>query len=143
MKIKIKRFDRSLPIPEYKTPGAVGFDIYTRMEEKIFPGEAKKIPANLGVVVPKGYYLTVEPRSSVVFKFGLLVIGGTIDQDYCGDDDEINITLINVRRRPVTIPRGTRLAQGIFSKIAKADFVEVTKLGEKSRGGIGTTGYKA
>jgi len=26
MKIKIKRFDKELPLPEYKTAGAAGFD---------------------------------------------------------------------------------------------------------------------
>lgn len=80
MKVQIKRFDKSLPLPEHKTPGAVGFDIYCRKDETILPNEVKKIPA--------GHYLMVEPKSSVIFKFGLLVIGGTIDQDYCGDDDE-------------------------------------------------------
>lgn len=142
MKVKIKRFDRELPLPEYKTPGSVGFDIYTRIDAKIGPAEVQKIPANLGVAVPKGYYLMVEPRSSTMFKFGLLVIGGTIDQDYSGDADEINITVYNLTRKKVFLAKGTRIAQGIFSKIAKAKFVEVKKLGKKSRGGFGTTGYK-
>lgn len=142
MRVKIKRFDQELPLPEYKTSGSVGFDIYTRVDTKIGPSQVQKIPANLGVAVPKGYYLMVEPRSSTMFKFGLLVIGGTIDQDYSGDTDEINITVYNLTKKTVTLAKGTRVAQGIFSKIAKAKFVEVKKLGKKSRGGFGTTGYK-
>ncbi len=142
MRVKIKRFDRELPLPEYKTLGSVGFDIYTRIDTKIGPSQVQKIPANLGVAVPKGYYLMVEPRSSTMFKFGLLVIGGTIDQDYSGDTDEINITVYNLTKKTVPLGKGTRIAQGIFSKIAKAKFVEVKRLGKKSRGGFGTTGYK-
>lgn len=142
MRVKIKRFDQELPLPEYKTSGSVGFDIYTRVDTKIGPSQVQKIPANLGVAVPKGYYLMVEPRSSTMFKFGLLVIGGTIDQDYSGDTDEINITVYNLTKKTVILAKGTRIAQGIFSKIAKAKFVEVKKLGKKSRGGFGTTGYK-
>lgn len=142
MKVKIKRFDPKLPLPEYKTSGSVGFDIYTRIDAKIGPSEVQKIPANLGVGVPKGYYLMVEPRSSTMFKFGLLVIGGTIDQDYSGDTDEINITVYNLTKRKVVVTKGTRIAQGIFSKISKAKFVEVKKMGKKSRGGFGTTGFR-
>lgn len=142
MKVKVKRFDPKLPMPEYKTSGSVGFDIYTRVEAKIKPAAVQKIPANLGVVVPRGYYLMVEPRSSTMFKFGLLVIGGTIDQDYSGDNDEINITVYNLTKKVVKVEKGTRIAQGIFSKIAKASFIDVKKLGKKSRGGFGTSGYR-
>lgn len=41
MKVKIKRFDKSLPLPEYKTPGAVGFDLYVKNDETIRPREVK------------------------------------------------------------------------------------------------------
>jgi len=141
MKVQIKLIDKSLPIPEYKTTGSVGFDLYCRNDETIGPHEVKKIPANLVVKVPKGHYLMVEPRSSVVFKFGLIVIGGTIDQDYCGETDEIHITVYNVKNEMVKLERGTRIAQGIFSKISKVDFKSVSRMGKVSRGGFGTTGY--
>ena len=141
MQVKIKRIDKSLPLPEFKTTGSVGFDIYCRNTETLLPAEVKKLPANLVVKVPKGHYLMVEPRSSVVFKFGLLIIGGTIDQDYCGENDEIHITAYNVTKKKVFLPKGTRIAQGIFSKISKVNFKEVAKMSSKSRGGFGTTGY--
>lgn len=141
MKVRIKRIDKSLPMPEFKTTGSVGFDIYCRNDETILPNEVKKIPANLVVKVPAGHYLMVEPRSSVIFKFGLLVIGGTIDQDYCGEEDEIHIMAFNVRDEKVFLPKGTRIAQGIFSKISKVSFQEVSKMSSKSRGGFGTTGH--
>ncbi len=140
MRVFVKRFDSDLPMPEYMTAGSVGFDIYTRVDQAIRAGEAKRIPANLGVKVPTGYYLMVEPRSSTLFRYNLLVVGGTIDQDYCGDEDEVHITVYNLGKKVMKLPKGTRIAQGIFSKIAKAEFKEVRRLGKKSRGGFGTTG---
>ncbi|MDO8515102.1 MAG: dUTP diphosphatase, partial [bacterium] len=121
--------------------GSVGFDIYNRETAVIKSFEFKKLPANLTIKVPNGHYLMVEPRSSVLFKFGLLVVGGTIDQDYCGENDEIHITVINMTKKSVKLEKGTRIAQGIFSKISKVDFSEVPKMSAQSRGGFGTTGH--
>ena len=39
MKVKIKRIDKTLPLPIYETDGSVGFDILAREETKIFPKE--------------------------------------------------------------------------------------------------------
>ena len=36
-KIKIKRFDKNLPLPEYKTAGAAGFDLTARETTVIKP----------------------------------------------------------------------------------------------------------
>ena len=141
MKVKIKRFDKSLPIPEYKTPGAIGFDMYLRHDETIGPHEVKAFPSNIGLAIPKGHFLLVTSRSSTAGKFGLLVIPGTIDPDFCGDEDEMKISVYNITTKVVKIPAGTRIAQGIFIKMSKAEFREVNKLGSKSRGGFGTTGH--
>ena len=37
MKVLIKRFDKSIPLPEYKTAGAAGMDLYSREEMMIAP----------------------------------------------------------------------------------------------------------
>ena len=37
MKVKIKRVDKSLPLPKYETSGAVAFDLYSRIDMEIFP----------------------------------------------------------------------------------------------------------
>lgn len=140
MKVKIKRFDKSLPMPEYKTSGAIGFDMYVRFKETICPNETKAFPGNLGIKIPKGYFLLVTSRSSTAGKFGLLVIPGTIDPDFCGDEDEMKISVYNFTNKIVEIPAGTRIAQGIFIKTSRGEFKEVAKLSSRSRGGFGTTG---
>ncbi|MCL4398121.1 dUTP diphosphatase [Patescibacteria group bacterium] len=141
MKVKIKRFDKSLPLPEYKTAGAVAFDLPVRNEEVIAPGEVKLVATGLGLKIPKGYFLWIAPRSSTLLKHHLLASAGVIDQDYCGNEDEIHVQIINVSREPVKIERGWRLAQGIFVKFSKFEFTEVRVMTNKSRGGFGTTGH--
>lgn len=129
-----------MPLPKYQTVGAAGFDLYLRSDEKIFPKENKLLACNLAVKIPKGHFLFVTPRSSTIGKYGLLVVSGIIDGDYCGDDDEIKISVFNLGEKVAKLEKGVRIAQGIFVNISKADFVEVFKLKSKSRGGFGTTG---
>lgn len=140
MKVKIKRFNKNLPLPEYKTSGAVGFDLYVRNDEKIKPHEVKLLKANVGVKVPKNHFCLLQGRSSTPIKYNLLVVPGIVDQDYCGDNDEFTLEVINLGNKKVELKSGTRIAQGIFVKISKANFIEVSKMSSKSRGGFGTTG---
>ena len=52
MKIKIKRFDKDIPLPEYKTDGAVALDMYSRETVTIQPKEVKLIPLNVAIEIP-------------------------------------------------------------------------------------------
>ncbi|MCL4390087.1 MAG: dUTP diphosphatase [Patescibacteria group bacterium] len=142
MKIEVKRFDKNLPLPGYKTPGAVGFDLSLRNNEKFAPREFRVVPANIAVAVPKGHFLLVNSRGSTAHKFGLMIIPGIVDQDFSGDKDEIHIQALNITDKEVEIASGTRIAQGIFVRIAIAQFEEVDKMrAKRSRGMLGTTGY--
>ena len=61
--------------------------------------------------------------------------------DYRG---EIGVILINLSNEPFFINSGDRIAQLVFHKYAKADFVEVEHLDETERGegGFGHSGNK-
>ncbi len=141
MKVEVKLVDKTLPLPEYKTPGAVGFDLYVRQNELFEPGEIKVVPANVIIAVPKDHFLLVNSRGSTAKKFGLLIIPGIVDQDFCGDEDEVHIQALNFSKGRVEITRGTRIAQGILVAISKASFQEVGCMVAKSRGMLGTTGH--
>lgn len=142
MEIRIKRIDSTLPLPEYKTKGAVAFDLYSRINEVIPPRSLKLIPANFIIGTPEGYMLMLAARSSLASKKGLMMGNGigTIDQDYCGEEDELKLNLYNFTDTAVAIEKGERLAQGIFVKIEKGNWNEVEKMSNESRGGFGTTG---
>ncbi|KXK11956.1 MAG: Deoxyuridine 5'-triphosphate nucleotidohydrolase [Microgenomates bacterium OLB23] len=66
---------------------------------------------------------------------------GIIDQDYCGDEDEIKLQVLNFSEQPVTVEKGERIAQGMLMRIEKVDeFVVHNNMSEVSRGGFGSTG---
>lgn len=84
--------------------------------------------------------LFIKDRSSTTMKKNLICTAGIVDQDYCGENDEILIQVYNFSDQPVTVERGDRIAQGIFVKIEAAEWNEVDKMEAKDRGGFGTTG---
>lgn len=143
MKVNIKRIDKSLPLPVYETKGSVGFDILSREDIIVKPKEIKPIPGNVIVKTPPGYMLLLSLRSSTPVKKGLLKPHGVgiVDQDYCGEEDEVKIQVYNFSNKEVKINRGEKIAQGIFVRIDRFDWDEQEAMG-KSRGGFGSTDSK-
>lgn len=143
MNIKIKRFDKELPLPKRQTEGAAAFDLTARETVTIPAHGAGKVPLNVAVETPEGYFLLVAARSSI-YKKGLIVANGIgiIDPDFSGDDDEVNGLYYNVTDAPVTIEKGERIAQGMFVPILSFDWEETERMEKKSRGGFGSTGKK-
>ncbi len=142
MKIKIKRIDTSLPLPQYATPGSVCFDLLARTDMELAPKAVALIPTNIIIETPPGYMFIVIPRSSTPKKKGLLIPHGigVIDQDYSGPEDEVLFQVYNFTDEAVKIAKGDRLAQGCFVPVERAEFEEVEQILDKSRGGIGSTG---
>jgi dUTP pyrophosphatase len=142
MKIKIVRIEKDLPLPEYKTEGAVAFDLYTRDAATIAPKDSALLRTNLIVEVPEGHALVLAARSSLGPKRGLIMRNaiGIIDRDYHGPEDEIKLFVYNFTSEPVSIERGERLAQGLILPVARAEWEEVSEMKEESRGGFGSTG---
>lgn len=143
-KVKIKRIDKTLPLPVYETNGAVGFDILARETVVVEPGKIELVPANLIIQVPNGYMLALVSRSSTPKKKGLLKPHsiGVIDQDYCGDADELKIQIYNFTSEVSTVNRGEKIAQGIFVRIDRFEWEEVDSMQSPSRGGFGSTDTK-
>ena len=142
MKVKIKRIDKSLPLPVYETDGSVGFDILAREDCAIESKNIGLIPANIIVEVPVGYMLIVASRSSTPKKKGLMTPHGfgIIDHDYCGPADEIKIQVLNFKDEVVEIKKGEKIAQGVFVRIDKFEWEETEEMAKESRGGFGSTG---
>lgn len=143
MKLKIKRFDKSLPLPVHKTPGAVAVDLYSREEITIEPHQLGYVPMNVALEIPDGYFVMMASRSST-HKMGITGVNGVgiFDRDFCGDNDEYRYIAFNFTDKPVFIEKGTRLCQLLLIKCENFDFKEVDHLGDTDRGGFGTTGQK-
>ena len=142
MQVKIKRFDKSLPLPQYKTAGAVAFDLCARLSATIEPKTVVHVPLNVALEPPEGYMLLLAARSSL-HKKGLMLANGVGigDRDFAGDDDEYHAALYNFSDKPVTIERGERLVQAMFKAYATAEWDEVDELKNPTRGKFGTTGF--
>lgn len=141
MQLPIKRIDTTLPLPEYKTQGAVAFDLSARLETTILPGKVGFVPLNVVIAVPPGYMLLLAARSSLQKRGVMMANGvGVIDEDYCGDTDEINAALYNFSDTAVVVPKGDRIVQGIILPIEKVEWQECVHMQAPSRGGFGTTG---
>ncbi len=141
MELPIRRFDKDLPLPEYKTPGAAAMDCTTRDEVTIAPKSIGYAHLNFALVPPPGHFVAMAARSSL-HKRGLLMANGIaiFDEDYCGDEDEYKVIFYNFTDESVTIARGERVTQIIVMPYDKVMWKETDILGTPSRGGIGSTG---
>ncbi|MFM1937569.1 MAG: hypothetical protein RLZZ320_427 [Actinomycetota bacterium] len=142
MKVLITKLDPELPTPSYAKPGDAGADVYSRIDCEIKPGERSLIPTGIAIAMPEGYAAFAHPRSGLAIKYGVGIVNapGTIDAGYRG---ELQMILINHdQKESFFIKRGDRIAQLVFQKVERAEFVEVVELPGSNRGsgGFGSTG---
>jgi dUTP pyrophosphatase len=138
MELRIRRFDKSLPLPEYKTRGAAAMDLSARIDVILEPGTVAAIPLNVAIEPPEGHFVLLAARSSL-WKRGLTPINGIgiIDQDYF---EEYQALVRNFTDAPVEVHRGDRIAQIIVLPYDHAVLAEVDHLTETERGMSGSTG---
>ena len=143
VKILVKKFDKNIKLPSYKTSGSSGMDLVAFIKNKITinPGNRAMIPTGISLVIPKNYEIQIRPRSGLASKKGISVLNtpGTIDSDYRG---EIKIILINLSKKSFVVKSGDRVAQMILSPVAKGKFKKVKILPRtiRGKGGFGSTG---
>ena len=143
VKILVKKFDKNIKLPTYKTSGSSGMDLVAYIKNKItiYPGKTVMIPTGIAVAIPKKYEIQIRPRSGLAAKKSISVLNtpGTVDSDYRG---EIKIILINLSEKSFVVKSGDRVAQMILSPVVKAKLKEVKNLPKtiRGRGGFGSTG---
>ena len=143
VKILVKKFDKNIKLPIYKTSGSSGMDIVAHIKKKIIinSGKTAIIPTGISIAIPKNYEIQIRPRSGLAAKKNISVLNtpGTIDSDYRG---EIKIILINLSKKPFVVKSGDRIAQMILCPVVKAKFKEVKNLPNtvRDKGGFGSTG---
>ena len=143
VKILVKKFDKDVKLPAYKTSGSSGMDLvaYTKNKINIKPGKTAIVPTGVRVAIPKNYEMQIRPRSGLAAKKGISVLNtpGTVDSDYRG---EIKIILINLSKKLFVVNSGDRVAQMVLCPVTKAKLKEVKTLPITVRGkkGFGSTG---
>jgi dUTP pyrophosphatase len=143
VKILVKKFNKNIKLPTYKTSGSSGMDLVAHIKSKINikPGKIAIISTGIAIAIPINYEIQIRPRSGLAAKKGISVLNtpGTIDSDYRG---EIKIILINSSKKSFVVKSGDRVAQMILSPVAKGKLKEVKILPRTTRGkgGFGSTG---
>ncbi|MBM3686208.1 MAG: dUTP diphosphatase [Actinobacteria bacterium] len=140
--VLIVRLDPDLPLPAYALPGDAGFDICSRVDVTLAPGERVVVPTGLALALPDGYAAFVHPRSGLAARHGVTVVNapGTIDAGYRG---EVQVCLLNTDlRETVSVRRGDRIAQIVVQRVVRAVMHEAERLPDSHRGqgGYGSTG---
>ena len=143
VKVLVKKFDKNIKLPSYKTSGSSGMDLMAFIKSKITinPGNTAVISTGISLAVPKNYEIQIRPRSGLAAKKGISVLNtpGTVDSDYRG---EIKIILINFSKKSFIVNSGDRIAQMILCPVAKGKIKEVKNLPRtvRGKGGFGSTG---
>lgn len=104
-----------------------------------------KICLGVAMELPKGYEAHVLPRSSTYTKWGIILVNsmGIIDNSYCGDNDWWSFHAFNLTNATQTIRKGDRIAQfRIVRNQPLLQFIRYSVLGNKDRGGYGSTGVR-
>lgn len=166
-KVNIPFVNNVLNRPFYSSDGAAGFDITafgvkrvgkTELKEEKILKDGFRLPINkpvlistrLRVQIPDGYEMQIRPRSGLALFHGISVVNspGTVDSDYRG---EVGVILIQhgnfwdwLFRRGYKLTFNERIAQGVITKVSRANFFKRTHLSSSDRGqgGFGSTGKK-
>ena len=143
VKILVKKFNKKIKLPVYKTSGSSGMDIVAYVKKKITirPSGIAIVPTGIALAIPKNYEIQIRPRSGLAAKKGITVLNtpGTIDSDYRG---EVKVILINLSKKAFVVKSCDRIAQMILCPVIKGKLKEVNILPEtiRGRGGFGSTG---
>ena len=144
MKVEIKYFDKDImPLELIGGHKSNWVDLRSAEDVELKAGQYYLLRLGVGMKLPKGYEAYVAPRSSTAKNFGVVCANsfGIIDNAYCGNNDEWRFPVIAIR--DTVIHKNDRICQfRIVESQPVLDFVEVDKLDEISRGGIGSTGIK-
>ena len=142
MEIKVKYFDKEIDKLEKISKGDL-IDLRSAETVEMKAGQYRLIKLGIGMKLPKGFEAHVYPRSSTFKNFGIILANsvGIIDNSYCGDDDQWCFPAIALR--DTIIHKNDRICQfRIMENQPELEFIEVDKLDDVSRNGIGSTGVK-
>ena len=145
--IKVKYLNDAVPRLKKINVGD-WIDLYAAEETVIIKNDFKLVHLGVAIQLPKGYEAILAPRSSTFKNWGCIQTNsiGIIDETYCGDEDWWRLPLYCLKPNKsyaTIINAGDKIAQfRIIKHMPEVQLEEVKTLGNKSRGGFGSTGTK-
>ena len=133
---------QGIALPQRKTAASAGYDLAAAADTVLSPGRVTLVPTGLKAYMQPGEVLCTSIRSSMALRHSLLLANGigVIDADYYGNEQNeghIQVAVLNLGTSPLTVHKGERLAQGIFSHYLVTDD---DAAGGIRKGGFGSTG---
>ncbi len=128
-------------LPRRATPYSAAYDLFPAESRTIFHEDGiVKIPLNLKIRIPHGFWGKIETRSGSHFRVGFTTGAGVIDSDYRGDVMVMGHFIKNDGK--LELSPNVAIAQLVIHKVYDFDVVEVTSFDEKetpSHVGFGST----
>jgi len=142
--ILVQMLDPDMPEPRREHPGDAGWDLRSRIDIELGPGERALIPTGIAIALPEGYVGLVHPRSGLAIRHGFTLVNapGTIDAGYRG---EICVIGVNTdHHQSFRVTRGDRIAQLVVQEFCALDVEVVDALPGSHRGdgGFGSSGSR-
>lgn len=121
--------------PRRATKGSGGYDFFANEDIKIAVGETVEFDSGVSVEMHDDDVLILLPRSSLGFKYKLMLDNtvGVIDSDF---KDTIKVKMTNYGNQDVIIKKGQAYMQGLFIGYKLVDEDDTT---DERIGGIGST----
>ena len=121
-----KKLYESYNLPKRKTKGAAGYDFYALYDYTLKPGEIKKIPTGVKVIMEEDDVLLLIDRSSMGFKYNVRLCNqvGVVDADYYnnnGNEGHMWIKIQNEGDKDYVVKKGEGMIQGMFIKYLTVD----------------------
>lgn len=135
--------DMDVVLPKRKTKFSAGYDIHCAEKVLLSPGTTTLVPTGLKAYMLDDEVLKIYIRSSVGVKKGLRLANGAgiIDADYYNNVDNEGHIFVAIwnpwENKKITLDKGERIAQGIFSKYLVTDDDDADGI---RVGGCGSTG---
>lgn len=128
--VKVQKLIKNAKILRRAMAGAIGFGICSAHDTDLKLNEVTKIHTGIALKVPKGIYLRLAPRSSLVLN-DISVEARVVDNDFRGK----NVILLgNNSNKAIKIQEGQRATQGIFEQAKTPCIVLTDKLQPTARG---------
>ena len=141
---KIAKYaDVDFQMPERKTQKSAGYDFCLPEDVVLEPGKLQLVPTGVKAYMQDDEYLGMHIHSSMAVKKRIMLVNnvGIIDADYYNNEDNeghIMLALLNMGSEPVALPKGERVAQGIFYNYLVADGDDNAEKAVRG-GGFGST----
>lgn len=132
----------SFELPMRQTKYSAGYDFRSPIAFILKPGEVKKVPTGVKIMMNEDEMLMLTVRSSMGFKYNVRLTNqvGIFEGDYYNNPSNEGhawISLQNHGDKDFVVNVGDRIGQGIFQKFLTVD--DEVEINNTRMGGLGST----